>query len=112
MRQFLAEAPAWLETDYETNGVSSFALPLVATDEEGHQAVNSTLASLEIEARPVVAGNLIHQPFVRDREDVTVFGSGLPNAEKIHHFGLYVGNGHHVTPEMVSHLCNALRKVR
>ena len=112
LHQFLAEAPDWLRTDYATAGVSSFALPLIAHDENGYAAVTKAVESLGIEARPVVAGNLMRQPFLKDNPTVSAYGSGLPNAEDVHRFGLYIGNGHHVTSDMISELSDGLRKAR
>ena len=112
LTQFLQEAPQWIWKDYNLDGVSSFALPLIAVDQRAHEAVTETLNELEIEARPIVAGNLRMQPFLRDLRHVSTRPNELAVADHIHAYGTYVGNGHHVTPDMVSTLCEALKKAR
>jgi CDP-6-deoxy-D-xylo-4-hexulose-3-dehydrase len=112
LRRFLEEAPEWIWTDYEIEGVSSFALPLISMDQIGFEKASLVVNELGIESRPVVAGNLIAQPFARQFARLKARPDDLPTAHHIHQFGLYVGNGHHVTPDMVSDLCTALRKAR
>jgi CDP-6-deoxy-D-xylo-4-hexulose-3-dehydrase len=108
MKRFLAGLPAWLRSDFETEGMSSFALPVIARDEDGARKARIAIDELGIENRPVVAGNILAHPFLRGGE-VRVAGDGVPNAEAVHAFGLYVGNGHHVSDAMVDALTEALR---
>lgn len=112
LKHFLADAPDWIWKDYNLDGVSSFALPIVAVDDRGHEVVTAVLQDLDIESRPIVAGNLRLQPFLRDLSQVTAQPKTLPVANHIHNHGTYVGNGHHVTSGMVSTLCKALKKAR
>jgi CDP-4-dehydro-6-deoxyglucose reductase, E1 len=107
LSRFLAGAPDSLWRDYETLGVSSFALPLIANDPAMKVQVDRVIDELAIESRPVVAGNLLEQPFLQGA-DVAVYGGSVPNAEHVHRFGTYVGNGHHVTAEMVDALLDRL----
>lgn len=102
----LETAPPWLRTEYRTDGVSSFALPLIGTDARAVATIRSTTDSMGIESRPVVAGNLARQPFIREH-DVRLVGP-LSNADEVHRFGVYVGNGHHVTTDMVHQLTRGL----
>jgi hypothetical protein len=81
-------------------------------DQIGFEKASIVVNELGIESRPVVAGNLIAQPFARQFARLKARPDDLPTAHHIHQFGLYVGNGHHVTPDMVSDLCTALRKAR
>ena len=112
LKQFLEAAPDWIWKDYNLDGASSFALPMIAVDQRGHETVMKVLRDLDIEARPIVAGNLRLQPFLRDLSQVTARPEALPVANHIHNHGTYVGNGHHVTADMVSTLCETLRKAR
>lgn len=112
LEHFLAKAPDWIWKDFNLDGVSSFALPIIAVDGKGHEAVTAVLRDLDIESRPIVAGNLRLQPFLRDLSQVTARPEALPVANHIHNHGTYVGNGHHVTSDMVSTLCEALKKAR
>jgi CDP-6-deoxy-D-xylo-4-hexulose-3-dehydrase len=107
MQAFLDSAPEFLWTDFSTEGISSFALPLISRDRESYKRVSETLARLSIEKRPVVAGNLIYQPFMKEAH-VRVYDGVTPIADHIHTHGLYVGNGHHVDQGMVRKMTAAL----
>lgn len=107
MRHFVDELPRHLWSDYRLEGMSSFALPLVANDPRDAPVVNSVLRDAGVEARPVVAGNLLNQPFV-EGYDIRPYDGALTVAQHVHRAGQYVGNGHHVTTAMVSELCERL----
>ncbi len=94
-----------IRTDYATEGMSSFALPLVSRDAATHRRVREIVDQLGVESRPVVAGNLAHQPMLAGY-DVTV--RPTPVADHVHTCGLYVGNGHHVGEPMVHQLVDGL----
>jgi len=111
MRQFLDDAPDWLWTEYRTEGLSSFALPLISEDQEGAHRARRAVDDLGIERRPVVAGNLLKQPFFRHSEARVAHG-GTPVADHVHSFGMYLGNGPHVSPEMVEQLTERLVQER
>ncbi len=104
---FLDRAPEGVWTDFRTAGVSSFALPLIAEDAATTLAVKRAVDSLGIENRPVVVGNLLRQPFMAD---VQATSEATPVADHVHDHGLYVGNGHHVTGEMVEQLTDTIRQ--
>jgi CDP-6-deoxy-D-xylo-4-hexulose-3-dehydrase len=104
---FLENAPEGVWTDYRTAGVSSFALPLIAEDAPTTLAVKRAVDSLGIENRPVVAGNLLRQPFMAE---VEAANGATPVADHVHDHGLYVGNGHHVTADMVEQLTDTIRQ--
>lgn len=103
MRRYLDAAPDWVWRDFRTAGMSSFALPLIATDDAAATRVRHVVDRLNIERRPVVAGNLLVQPFMQGRR-IRVHGNGTPVADHVHARGIYVGNGHHVTEAMVDRL--------
>ncbi|HAX82012.1 MAG TPA: CDP-4-keto-6-deoxy-D-glucose-3-dehydrase [Actinobacteria bacterium] len=100
MRAFLDHLPAGLWTDFQTEGMSNFALPLIADNAAVCATVKRVLNHLDIESRPVVAGNLLHQPFVK-QYGVNSRPEATPVADHVHRHGFYVGNGHHVTIEMI-----------
>lgn len=104
---FLELAPEGVWADFRTAGVSSFALPLIANGEQQARAIQRAVAGLGIENRPIVAGNLIRQPFMSSTEFKS---EGTPVADHIHDYGLYVGNGHHVDRGMIEQLVEAIRK--
>lgn len=111
MNAFLESAPSTLFRDFNTEGMSSFALPLIARSRAERIAIQECCDRLGLESRPVVAGNLLRQPMLRGY-DVLAPPGGTSVADHIHDCGLYVGNGHHVTPDMVrsftAELCAAL----
>lgn len=104
---FLENLPDGYWKDFRTEGVSSFALPIILNDPTFLPRVRDELGKLEIENRPVVAGNLLRQPFFADYPH-QVYGGTTPVADRIHDGGLYVGNGHHVSPSMIDPLLAAL----
>ena len=107
MARFMEEVPPWLWREYRLDGMSSFALPVIARDQEGTARVRETIGRLGIESRPVVAGNLLRQPFVQGH-DVAPYRETTPVADHVHDHGIYVGNGHHVTVGMAETLAHAL----
>jgi CDP-6-deoxy-D-xylo-4-hexulose-3-dehydrase len=108
---FLEAAPDWLWRDYVIEGASSFALPLVPHHTEDAQIVRAVVDKLGIESRPILGGNLLRHPFIEPYK-VTVDRATTPIADHVHRCGVYVGNGHHVTEEMVHTLTDALRHAR
>jgi CDP-6-deoxy-D-xylo-4-hexulose-3-dehydrase len=104
---FLENAPSWVQTSFRTEGVSSFALPILADSDKAAAAARRTVELAEIESRPVVAGNLLRQPFLSEYERMTA--EATPNADAVHKRGIYVGNGHHVSTEQVLELTDRLR---
>lgn len=110
LMELLETLPEGLWSDFLVDGVSSFALPLIADDRATARAVRSTVETLAIESRPVVAGNLLRHPFLR-HESVELYGGDAPVADHVHDCGIYVGNGHHVTPQMVRELTDHLARL-
>lgn len=106
---FLAGLPEEINSDFETEGASSFALPIIASSDAAAERVRAVVDNLGIESRPVVAGNIARQPFLSGAS-VRCVPNDLPNANQIHRLGMYVGNGHHVSAEMVKKLTSALRR--
>ena len=107
-QEFIESAPPGVFTGYRLEGISSFAIPLIVEDQSKLAAVKSGLRELEIEYRPVVAGNLLRQPFlaagrVQERE--------TPVADWVHQNGIYVGNGPHVTEKDVRMLTERLKQI-
>lgn len=101
---FLAGLPSGYWREFRTLGMSSFALPIIP-----HLGRNfdHVLDQLGAEYRPVIAGNLLRQPFLREHAE-RITAMPTPNADHLHHWGRYVGNGHHVDERMVAELLTAL----
>ena len=70
---------------------SSFFLPLISHNVDTHNHLQELLDEYEVEYRPVVGGNLLRQPFLKD------YTASCPNADVLHERGLYIGNSHFIT---------------
>ena len=91
----------------ETN--SSFCLPFICKSAEIMQAMKETFADNGIEYRPIVAGNLLAQPFldgysIDTEKDIT-------NADRIQKHGVYIGNNHFVTEHDMKFLEQVVEKI-
>jgi CDP-6-deoxy-D-xylo-4-hexulose-3-dehydrase len=62
------------------------------------------LDDLEVETRPVVAGNLLLHPFLEKWKNSVE----VPNAERLNECGLYVGNSQFVNIEMIHKVFNVI----
>jgi len=87
------------------NQMSSFALPFVCKDKKVYNLLISEFEKNGIEYRPLVAGNLLRQPFLNKYN----FGhvKNIYNADIVHELGLYVGNNHMVNHKNI----DILRKI-
>ncbi|MEX0698168.1 MAG: DegT/DnrJ/EryC1/StrS family aminotransferase [Acidimicrobiia bacterium] len=106
LEALLDNAPNFLWRDFDTSGVSSYALPLIAVDRARAIHVREVVDQLGIESRPVVAGNLAKQPFM-NRPEVSSYSS-LDVADHVDKHGIYVGNGHHVSHASIEEMCRRL----
>ena len=74
--------------------MSSFALPFVCKSKEIYNILIQKFTEHNIEYRPLVAGNLLKQPFLSEYK--FRYHKRKYNADIIHDLGLYVGNSHSV----------------
>ena len=79
---------------------SSFSLPFICRDAAMVPRLKKAFDDAGVEHRPVVAGNLLQQPFLQ-KWSKTV---SVPNAELVNSNGVYIGNNQFVTPEMIREL--------
>lgn len=79
---------------------SSFCLPIVFKNRETKQKLESLLSKNNIEFRPIVSGNLLKHPAIKNYR-LGQFDHEFPNAEALHYNGLYVGNSQFVTHKMI-----------
>lgn len=75
--------------------ISSFCFPFICKSNEIMKAMKDTFTAHGIEYRPVVAGNLLSQPFLKDYKIET--SKKRTNADILHTQGVYIGNNHFVT---------------
>ena len=97
--------------DYEINGNSNFALPLIVLNKNKIRFKNVcdilTTGGVEYRIGTAGGGNQAKQPYLEKYE----FKAGLlPNSDYIHHFSLYIGNHPQVKKEDIIKLCNKLNK--
>jgi CDP-6-deoxy-D-xylo-4-hexulose-3-dehydrase len=70
-----------------------FALPIIIKSDSlfSRDMLTSYLEENGIETRPIVAGNLMNQPAIRNFSDEVSSALSLNGAEHIHYFGFYIG---------------------
>ena len=76
------------------SGISSFSLPFICKNSETFEVLKKQFDLHKIEYRPIVGGNLLNQPFLKDYS----FGYEKTNynVDLLQEFGLYVGNSQYV----------------
>jgi CDP-6-deoxy-D-xylo-4-hexulose-3-dehydrase len=82
---------------YNTNhgvGVSSFCFPFVCKSSDIYNNLKRRLQTNNIEYRPIVSGNLLKQPFLKDYTLCT--NKNYYNVDYLHTHGLYIGNSQFV----------------
>lgn len=84
---------------------SSFCLPFICRSESMLRALKECFDTLHIEHRPIVAGNLLQQPFLQKWSGT----ARVPNAEIVNSQGVYIGNNQFVTPDMIRELFKVVR---
>jgi CDP-6-deoxy-D-xylo-4-hexulose-3-dehydrase len=85
-----------------THTNSSFCLPFICKSREVMLAMKTVFKDGGIEYRPVVAGNLLSQPFLKDYKIET--SKEKTNAELVNSQGVYIGNNHFVTVQDMKYL--------
>ena len=98
-------------TDYELEGNSNFALPLIILGEDRNRLLRvcDILKRNEVEYRIGTAGggNQAKQPYLEKYDFVA---GELPNSDYIHHYSLYIGNHPEIRKEKIINLCYKLNK--
>lgn len=94
----------WKPTPPKNSFVSNFAYPIIT------KKINSLVESLNselIECRPLICGSISEQPFWYER-----YGKKkLPNAKKVHKFGLYLPNHQNISVDEIKFICNIINKI-
>ena len=75
----------------EDNTSSNLCLPFICKKKETYLNLISKFEEYGIEYRPIVAGNLLKQPFLKN---YSIVGDAPFNVNIIHEHGLYIGNSH------------------
>jgi len=90
----------------QEEGNSSFCLPFICKTPELKKHIMNYLESNGYETRPIIAGNLLRQPFLKDFSN----NETLKNSDIVHHNGVYIGNSQLVTQEDMNNLKNDIEK--
>jgi CDP-6-deoxy-D-xylo-4-hexulose-3-dehydrase len=85
--------------------VSSFALAFLFHDRAKKAAFQKTIGEAGIESRPIIGGNLMRQPFLRQHYRPEEF----PNADFLHENAFYIGNNQFVTNDRMEVLDDLMR---
>jgi CDP-6-deoxy-D-xylo-4-hexulose-3-dehydrase len=88
--------------------VSNFAFPVVFKSKELSVSYREIFKSNQIEIRPIVGGNITHQPFFKK-----YFGESyrMPNAELIHEQGFYIPNNPELTTSELNTITETISKL-
>lgn len=98
----------WKPKNYKNVFVSSYAYPLIYKDID---FITQTLAANEVENRPLCAGNIQNQPFIRDYFDSNgITPESTPNADIVDRNGFYVPNNPELTNQEIEYICNIANK--
>lgn len=91
---------------YAEEGNSSFCFPLIAKDNVTKQKLLVKLRECGIEYRPVVGGNLLRQPYLKDYSNVK-----CQYADILHENGIYIGNNQFVGDKELKTLEDIIRSL-
>jgi CDP-6-deoxy-D-xylo-4-hexulose-3-dehydrase len=94
----------YIPCDKDTN--SSFVLPLICKNKELMMKIKTALNTNGIENRPIVAGNLLRQPFLK-KYNIYSF----PNADILNDNGVYIGNNQFIKLKMIDELFKIINNV-
>ena len=97
--------PEKYHCDFVADGVSSFCLPIISKTNNINE-VKDALASLSVESRPFIGGNLYKHPVFKDQLPRDSF-----NVEYLNNNCVYVGNHQDIHFDMVSSLVEVLNKI-
>ncbi len=107
---FLDNLPSRIYRDYKRAGMSNYAL-LVLTDEDPDYFKNicKSLDNCEIEYRRGMSGggSQIRQPYLKNY--LKVRPEKYPNVERVHFYGLYIGNYPGLNQEKIDYVLKALK---
>jgi len=89
---------------FKSDGISSFSLPFLFKRKGKVKEFHDFIKQHGIESRPIISGNLLWQPFLKQYYNSYEF----PNADFLHANGMYVGNNQFVNDERLAYLHNLL----
>ena len=84
------------DTNFKTEGNSSFILPFLCESSELKKKLEEYLSTNGVETRPLCSGNLLRQPFL---QHLNIDLENYPKVDALHFKGFYIGNSHLITEE-------------
>lgn len=90
---------------FNNEGNSSFCFPFIAKETKYKNILLDKFKQNGIEYRPVVGGNLLQQPYLRN------YKARVPKADILHKNGIYIGNNQFVTEKDMRWLENILGEI-
>lgn len=95
-----------IEIDYShMEFLSSFAIPIICRDEEKKSFYLAQFAGAGIEIRPMIAGNIQHQPFYNKYVKKVMT---LPNTDHLHNCSFYCGNYLDLSETDIQTICGCI----
>ena len=95
----------YLPSDSKNN--SSYCFPIVCKNKSDYSILLEKFNSAGIETRPIIGGNLLRHPFLKDKNIYVVGGD--TNVDIVHNQGVYVGNSHMVNSDELELLKNIIK---
>tara|TARA_E500000318_G_scaffold23159_1_gene23560 strand:+ start:555 stop:1814 length:1260 start_codon:yes stop_codon:yes gene_type:complete len=96
---------------HDNLGNSSFCLPFVCKERQTMIDLKKLFKDNNIEYRPIVSGNLLRQPFLKDYKMSGVRRvSKMSNVDILHNNGVYIGNNHFVDYKYFEKLNSLLKE--
>lgn len=89
----------------EQNRISNFAYPII---HEYRDYIVEALQKNNIECRPIVAGNMTKQPFIKKSDCII---ERTDNANIVDKYGLYIPNNPDLTKDEILDVCNVINGV-
>jgi len=94
-----------------SEGNSSFCFPLIAKTKEIKQKLINLLKENSIEYRPIVGGNLLKQPYLKNYSIEHPPTKKILNADMLHENGVYIGNNQFLNKKDIDKLKKILMEV-
>lgn len=94
-----------------SEGNSSFCFPLIAKTKEIKQRLINLLKENGIEYRPIVGGNLLRQPYLKNYFIEHPLAKKVLNADILHENGIYIGNNQFLNKKDIDKLKRILMEV-
>lgn len=88
---------------------SSFCFPFVCKNKEFYTQLLEKFVEYQIEYRPIVSGNLLKHPFLKEYSIET---EGPHTVDLLHEYGVYIGNSHFVNEDNMKLLDMILKGIK